>query len=209
MSEIFATFQLRNLPAYAKTFVGIFTVLMLCVCVWAAWIYTARYGKVDTNNLPAYLQKSDLKADIDELNNDSDAVMAPVWGDSTAGEERPIDSTTIEAIKSKATKDAKKSSTDPDEDLGLAHTHINGQALLYFALGLVFLFSSATSKTKKIIYWAFGVLVVTHNLGLSFRSCGGAWGDILAVSGVGILLLIAYMSFVIFSDLIKSPVSQT
>jgi hypothetical protein len=77
------------------------------------------------------------------------------------------------------------------------------------SLGLVFLISSATSKTKKIIYWAFGVLVVTHNLGLSFRSCGGVWGDILAVSGVGILLLVAYMWFVIFSDLIKSPVSQT
>ena len=209
MSEPFTTIQLRNLPPYAKTFVGVFTALMLCVCVWAAWIYTARYGKVDTNNLPAYLQKSDLKADIEELKTDSNAVMAPVWGDSTAGLERPIDSTTIEAIKKKATNDARKSGTDSEEDLGLAHTHINGQTLLFFALGLIFLFSSATPKLKKNIFWIFGVLVVTHNLGLSFRSCGGVWGDILAVSGVGILLLIAYMSFVIFSDLMKSPVSQT
>ncbi len=209
MTDPFTTFQLRNLPPYAKTFVGIFTALMLCVCIWAAWIYTARYGTVDTDNLPAYLQKNDLKADIEELKTDSEAVMAPVWGDSTAGAERPIDSTTIEAIKKKATKDARKSGTDPDEDLGLAHTHINGQTLLFFALGLVFLFSSATPKTKKILYWIFAVLVVTHNLGLSFRSCGGVWGDLLAVSGVGMLLLIAYMSFVIFSDLLKSPVSQS
>ncbi len=207
MSDPFTTFQLRNLPAYAKTFVGIFTVLMLCVCVWAAWIYTARYGKVDPDHLPAYMQKNELKADIEELKTDSDAVMAPVWGDSTAGEERPIDSTTIEAIKKKATKDARKSGTDPDEDLGLAHTHINGQALLFFALGFIFLFSSATPKFKKTIYWVFGAAIILHNLGLSFRSCSGIWGDLLAISGVVILLVIAYMSFVIFTDLGKKPVS--
>jgi hypothetical protein len=205
MSESLTTFQLRNLPPYGKTFVGVFTALMLCVCIWAVWIYTARYGRVDTEHLPAYLQKNDLKADIEELKHDSNAVMAPVWGDSTAGEERPIDSATIEAIKKQSLQVSKNSSTDPDDDLGLAHTHINGQTLLFFALGLAFLFSSATAKVKKIIYWLFGVLVVTHNLGLSFRSCGGVWGDLLAVSGVGMLLLIAYISFVIFSDLVKSP----
>lgn len=209
MPNLFNTLQLRNLPPYAKTFVGVFTSLMLCVCIWAAWIYTARYGRVDSNNLPAYLEKSDLKADVEELKTDSDAVIAPVWDDSSAGEERPIDSAAIETIGKQAVLSSRRSGTDPDVDLGLAHTHINGQTLLFFALGLVFLFSSATPKLKKIVYCAFGVLVVTHNVGLSFRSCGGVWGDLLAVSGVGILLLIAYMSFVIFADLLKYRVSET
>jgi hypothetical protein len=93
--------RLRNLPPYAKTFVGIFTALMLCVGVWAVWIFSARYGGVDQDNLPAYLRQNtnDLKADIDELKTDSSAVMAPVWDKTQAGREQKIDSATLSAIE--------------------------------------------------------------------------------------------------------------
>ena len=211
MSDLISTLQLRNLPPYGKTFVGIFTTLLLCVCIWAVWIYTARYGKVDAQNLPAYLSSNDLKADIEELKSDSSAVMAPVWDSMQVGKEQPVDSTTIEAIKrSPAPKfSVETNTTDPDEDLGLAHTHVNGQTLLFFAIGLIFLFSSATPKAKKILYWVFGLSVLAHNLGLSFRSCSELFGDLLAISGVLILLTIAYMAFVIFVDLAKNPASDT
>jgi hypothetical protein len=202
-----ADIHLRNLPPHAKTFVGIFTVLMLCVCVWAVSIYTARYGRVDLQNLPAYLRTNDLKADINELKSDSSAVMAPVWDSMHGGEEQPVDSATLEAIKRRPAQnhDLIGRVTDPDEDLGLAHTHVNGQTLLFFAIGLIFLFSSATPRAKKIVYWIFGLSVLGHNLGLSFRSCSGLFGDILAVSGILILAAIAYMAFVIFADLAKNP----
>ncbi len=210
MTDLIRAFHLRNLPPYAKTFVGIFTALMLCVCVWAAWIYTARYGKVDAQNLPAYLGTNDLKADIEELKSDSGAVMAPVWDSMQAGNEQPVDSATIEAIKREPVPkfNVESNATNRDDDLGLAHTHINGQTLLFFAIGLVFLFSSATPKTKKILYWIFGLCIVGHNVGLSFRSCSGLFGDLLAISGVLVLLTIGYMAFVIFTDLAQKPASD-
>jgi hypothetical protein len=210
MSDLIRTFHLRNLPPYAKTFVGIFTALMLCVSVWAVWIYTARYGKVDVQNLPAYLGTNDLKADIEELKSGTSAVMAPVWDTMQAGKEQPIDSATIEAIKRQPIPKfgVERNAADQDEDLGLAHTHINGQTLLFFAIGLIFLFSSATPKSKKIVYWIFGLSILGHNLGLSFRSCSGMFGDLLAISGVLILLSIAYMAFVIFTDLAQKPASD-
>jgi len=199
--------HLRNLPPYAKTFVGIFTALVLCICIWATWIYSARYGQVDPDHLPAYLNSSDLKADLNELNSDSSAVIAPVWDSTQAGEELPIDSAAIEAIRREpiSNNGVEGGAFDHDEDLGLAHTHINGQTLLFFAIGLVFLFSSATPRTKKILYWILGLSILTHNLGLSFRSCSGLFADLLAISGVLIMLSIAYTAFVIFSDLARKP----
>jgi hypothetical protein len=209
---ILADLRLRNLPPYAKTFVGIFTALMLCVCLWAAWIYTARYGVVDTRHLPAYLTetKNDVKQDINELKSDSEAVMAPVWDAKHAGEEQKIDSATLEAIKRRplSNDDQFDRASDRDRNLGLGHTHLNGQTLLFFAIGLVFLFSSATPRTKKIIYWIFGAVVLTHNLGLTLRSYYSVFGDLLAISGILILLTIAYMAFVIFTDLAKKPTGQ-
>ncbi len=205
-----ADFHLRNLPPYGKTLIGIFTALMLCVCVWAVSIYSARYGKVDSQHLPEYLRTNDLKADISEMKSDSSAVMAPVWDSMNSGEEQPIDSATLEAISREAIPKfgVVGNDTDYEEDLGLAHTHINGQTLLFFAIGLIFLFSSATPKTKNIVYWIFGLSILAHNLGLSFRSCSGLFGDILAISGILILATIAYMAFVIFTDLAKNPASD-
>jgi len=39
----------------AKLFVGLFTTLMLAVCLWAVWIYTVERGEVDESNLPPYM----------------------------------------------------------------------------------------------------------------------------------------------------------
>ena len=136
--------------------------------------------------------------------------MAPVWDSMHVGKERPFDSATIEAMGREAVPifGVVDNDTDYEEDLGLAHTHVNGQTLLFFAIGLIFLFSSATPKTKKIVYWIFGLCILGHNLGLSFRSCCGLFGDMLAISGILILATIAYMAFVIFTDLAKSPTSN-
>jgi hypothetical protein len=206
MTTSIESIHLRNLPPYAKVYVGIFTALMLCVCLWATWIYTARYGRVDTKHLPAYLHeaKSDLKADITELQSDSQAVMAPVWDKEHAGREQKVDSAAISAIE--------RESYAPDDqnggawrDLGLAHTHMNGQTLLFFAIGLVFLFTSLTPQRKKIVYWIFGVTVLAHTIGLTGKSYGSIFRDLLAVSGIAICLVIAFMAFAIFSDLAKKP----
>ena len=96
---------------------------------------------------------------------------------------------------------------DLRENVGLAHTHINGQTLLFFALGLVFLFTGAPAKTKKIVYWIFGIAILTHAIGLSGEGYHWFFDDILAISGVTIVVVMAYMAFVIFVDLGKKPLS--
>src|SRR5512138_3636528 len=103
----FEAYRLSNLPPYAKLFVGIFTTLMLFVCLWAMWIYYEREGKVDADKLPAYLQKNDTtevelqqlpaqtQEELSEIASDTMAVHAPVWDTQTAGREVRIDSADI------------------------------------------------------------------------------------------------------------------
>ena len=208
------SFRLRNLPPYAKTFVGIFTALMLCVGIWAVWVFSARYGGVDQDNLPAYLRQNsnDLRSDIEELQADSSAVMAPVWDKKQAGREQKIDSATLSAIEHrKIPKDVSRyeSGGDTDRDLGLAHTHQNGQTLLFFAIGLVFLFTSVSPKVKGIVYWIFGATILLHTIGLTGRSHASIFRDMLPFAGFAILVMIAYMAFMIFADLAKKPVETS
>ncbi len=86
-------------------------------------------------------------------------------------------------------------------NLGLAHTHVNGQTLLFFALGLLFLFTSVSLKTKKRILWTFGITILVHTVGLSGEGFHWIFDDLLAVSGVIMLILIAYMCLMIYVDL--------
>ncbi len=140
---------------------------MICVCLWAGWIYAVEKGSVDVSKLPAYLQTE------------------------------PDNQTMTE------TNDAEK--PNMRHNLGLAHTHINGQTLLFFAIGLIFLFTSAKEKIKKIVLWLFAVSIVVHTIGLSGMHYASIYDDILAISGVAILVLIVYMAFVIVIDLAKKP----
>ncbi len=141
--------SLANLPPYGKLFVGIFTTLMLFVCLWAVLIFYVEKGMIVDN------------------------------------EHHP------------------ESQPDFEHNVGLAHTHINGQTLLFFAIGLVFVFSSTARKTKKLCLWLFGVSVLAHVVGLTSEGYHWVFDDLLAVSGVIILVVIIFMAFRIFVDLGK------
>jgi len=161
------SFRLSNLPGYAKLFMAMFTSLMLCVCLWAAWLYTVERGGIDEGNLPAYLQ-SDTQTAADTEKHEHN-----------------------------------EEHEDLGHNLGLAHTHINGQTLLFFAIGLVFMFTSAKPKIKKIIFWTLGLSVLAHAVGLSGEGCHRILDDMLALSGVVMLATIAYMALMIFVDLAR------
>lgn len=159
--------RLSNLPGYAKLFVALFTSLMLCVCLWAAWLYTIEKGGIDEGNLPAYLQ-SDTPTTADTENHEQNEEHG-----------------------------------DLRHNLGLAHTHINGQTLLFFAIGLVFLFTSGKPKIKKTVFWTLGLSVLVHVIGLSGEGYHWVFDDILALSGLMILVTIVYMALLIFVDLAR------
>lgn len=217
-------FQIRNLPPTGKLFVGVFTALMLAVCVWAVFIYVVHEGLVTSDDPLAYMKEQAVEArqyDIESILADSNSVLAPIWDSIFAGREARVDSASMVVFFAHADsvlRALEKDSVFLDEydyelgstkhlrrNVGLAHTHINGQTLLFFAIGIVFLFTSAPPKTKKIVYWMFGVAVLVHAIGLSGRWFGSFFDDILAISGVILLLLIAYMALVIFVDLTRKP----
>ncbi len=160
--------QISQLSPTSKLFVALFTTLMLAVCLWAVWIYTAERGEVDESNLPAYLNpESDEAAEIPNAKPE----------DESEEEDR---------LK---------------HNLELAHVHVNGQTLLFFALGAVFLFTSVSRKIKKLALWAFALTIVMHTVGLTGEGYHWVFNDMLAISGVLMLVLIAYMCFMIYVDL--------
>lgn len=106
---------------------------------------------------------------------------------------------------SSSIEDESEEVTDFEHNVKLAHTHINGQSLLFFAIGLIFLFSSAKPQIKNFLFWIFAISIVIHNIGLTGENYHWIYNEMIAVSGVLILVSIAYMAFVIYADLLRKP----
>lgn len=233
-------FYLKDLPSYGKLFVGLVTALMLGVCLWSVIIFYVDKGLIDESTEMPYLQKQEVDTDdlpkeklpskeevedaVEQLSEDSLAVLAPIWDSTLAGEPVKVDSSTMaqffpardsqlagltnERNLLNNNDDEVQNSMPPyydhlRENVGLAHTHINGQTLLFFVLGLIFLFSSAKPKIKRIALWVFGIAVLTHAIGLTGQGFHWVFDDLLALSGVGLLVIIPYICFLIFVDLLK------
>lgn len=217
--------NLSDLPPFGKLFVGIFTTLVLLVCLWAILILYMDKGMVDESTMPQYstttaptdepsLDAGRLEVDVKEVLEDSLAVLAPVWDTNLAGEEVVVDSTALEQQFAEHSDEAvgggqNDAPWEEDEfyhlreNVGLAHTHINGQTLLFFALGLVYLFTSATPKMKKLTFPVFGAAIVLHAVGLTGEGFHRVFDDLVVVGGVIILVCILYMALMIYADLGK------
>jgi hypothetical protein len=225
--SVFERYALSQLPPYAKLFVALFVSLMLCVVLWATWIFYQSEGVVNPKSLPAYLRGSadsvnvrelpgEVRQDLNEIISDSSAVLAPQWDTEHAGKEQPLDSAAIVRIAKNAARDTiEEYAGDGDfepiartegrfrRNLGLAHTHVNGQTLLFFAMGALFLFSSAKPRIKRTLYWIFGSAILCHVIGLTGRGYHWFFDDLLAVGGMAILACVVYMAIIIYVDLSK------
>jgi hypothetical protein len=221
---MFESFRLSNLPSYAKLFVGLFALLMLCVCFWAGWLYTVENGgigevrlpnsnvtnitkSVDTITTPVTPMNPDsVVKGVEEYVADSEAVLAPIWDSTHKGRELKVDSAQMtKEMQTRGGTVQQNPQRRFSRNLKLAHTHVNGQTLLFFAIGLIFLFTSVKPSFKKIIYVLFFLAIIAHNIGLTGMRYASVYDDILAISGVAILVIIVYMVFMIFIDLAKKP----
>lgn len=218
--------KIQNFPAYGKLFVGLFTALMLFVCLWAVFLFYVDKGMISEGTLPPYLlpdnslsqdiisTTEEIAEDIEEISEDSLARLAPIWDSIISGEEISVDSATIAKYFTEINPVNEVETEEHNEDhnlrhnVGLAHTHINGQTLLFFALGLVFLFTSVKPKLKKILLIIFGVAILIHAIGLSGEGFHWFYDDILALSGLTLLLIIPYICFLILLDLLKKPTEE-
>jgi hypothetical protein len=207
---------LSSFPPIAKLFVGLFTTLMLCVCLWAVWIYTIEKGEVDDDTAAALSAEDE----IDAVASDSSVVLAPIWDSGHAGAGIPLDNGEIDTMEEFADLVEGYDGVGDDQEyggdaeshirhnLGLAHVHVNGQTLLFFALGGIFLFTSVKSRMKKAVLWTFAAVILLHTIGLSGEGHHWAFDDLLAISGVILLALIAYMCLTVFIDLGRKPSSK-
>lgn len=214
-------YRISNLPPAGKVFVGIFTALALCVCIWAVHIsYLEKVAEGD--------EYAEFWMDYDEgsgeavavaeqvLAEDPEAVHAPVWDSNQAGQEETLGVEELADELSEHAATTEEYDGDYDEyagdemeneyheNVGLAHTHINGQTLLFFAIGLVFLFTSASACLKKTTYWLFGLSVFAHAVGLTGEGYHWVFDGLVLVSGAVILVMIIVMAVIIFRDLGKS-----
>ena len=208
---------LSSFPPIAKLFIGLFTTLMLLVCLWAAWMYTVEKGEGSEDATLANLTPQD---EIDAIAADSAAVLAPIWDSGHAGQGLPLDSGEIDTMEESADLVEGYDGVGNDQEyseeaesrlrhnLGLAHVHVNGETLLFFALGAVFLFTSVALWLKKLVLWVFAAMIVAHAVGLSGAGYHWVFDDILALSGVILLALIAYMCLMIYVDLGRKPSSK-
>jgi len=215
---MFERYRLSELPPSAKLFVAIFTTLMLLVCCWAVTIFVVEKIGANEEYIAPYEDERDtMESDLERQEDaelfaeDSGAVLAPIWDSDFAGREVLVDSVSNleyfgrrEAQMAKDAAEFYAEEPEFDENISLAHTHINGQTLLFFALGLVFLFTSVAARMKKIVYWVFGSAIVLHAIGLTGEDYHWFFDTILVITGAVIVLTILYMAFRIYADLVKS-----
>jgi len=171
------TIRISNLPCHAKLYVGLFTTLMLCVCAWAVLILYVEKGMVSESQVPSYVKQPYGTADTSKV---LEKQPEPKPEQAPPSFERRL-----------------------KRNVKLAHTHINGQTLLFFSMGLVFLFTSVKPKIKKIVFWVFAISIIVHNIGLTGENFHWLYYEMVAVSGVLILVSIAYMAVVIYADLLR------
>ncbi|HUV31725.1 MAG TPA: hypothetical protein VMY05_11645 [Acidobacteriota bacterium] len=201
--------RLAALPGYARLFVALFTALVLCVVLSAVWLFMADEGREGWNCYRAdttEVDEAEIADDIDEIESDSASVRAPIWDTEHAGEDQPFDSSELQAVLEYATLPEADESDEGGEnavmdDVRLAHARAGRLTLLFFGVGLVYLFSSAGAGTKKVVYWVFGLSIPVYAAGLSARQVHWIFDAALAVSGAAILLVILYMAVRIFRDL--------
>ncbi len=231
-TPVITRWQLRYLPGYARFFVALVTGLMVFVTLFAAWLYTVESGQVDPTKMPAYLLEgsakpipADLAADLDEIAADSALVAAPIWDTLSRGQEHEfvsehdhreevIDSLLATSVPAgyglygiADSGLSYRGKTLLRENLGLAHTHVNGQTLLFFALGLLYCLTSQSAGRKKLLLGLFGGLVLLHNGALVGRGFHPLFDDLLMISGIGLLSVIIYYAAAIAIDLAR-PITQ-
>ncbi|KAA3636141.1 MAG: hypothetical protein DWP97_03345 [Calditrichaeota bacterium] len=224
-------YKLRNFTPCAKLFVGMTTILMLGVVLWSMLIFYVDKGLIDEGTVPDYMVEEqsdaiddyvkDAYVDAVDIVNDSLSELAPDWDTNFAEEstevtdpellteifiESDIEGDGVPLIDEIVDEEAEYDWVmHLRHNVGLAHTHINGQTLLYFVLVLFLVLTGVKPKLKRILTVVFGVTIFTHTIGLTGEGFHWIFDDLLAVSGVGLLVLIPYISFLVLAELFKKP----
>jgi len=206
---VFNDFNLTKLPPYGKTFVAFFALLVIFIVIWMSILGLMGIGFIgetdqysaDYTDQEQYLEY-DAQTDINTIMSDDSAVTPPDWSDS--GEQEEIEPDDVDEFEDYAEE-------QEDQLLWLqfegnmveAIGHIGTQAVLYFAVCLLFGFTTYSAGLKKTFFMILGILLIGHLFGLSGK--GLCWpADFLTYfCGPLILIIFFVMSLMILVNLKK------
>ncbi len=209
-------FNLSKLPGYGKLFVALYTLLVILVVIWMTILGAMEAGIIGdmgpyddemelAGEYEPYDDNEDEEAaaaeDYDELLIEDSAVTPPQWGDS--GEQEDIAMADTEMFAGPEEEEEYEEEYEgyvEDEDITFwlhfnenmraAIEHLSSQAMLFFGLGIFFLFSGYSKGTKKLFFWILGILIGLHLLGISGQ--GFCWPADLLTYSAGPLILIGF-----------------
>ena len=186
-------FKIGDLPPYGKTFVGLFCVLVLVVliCMTVLGFLHVCYSGYSGNG---HTSASTIR--METMLAANEAVTDPVWNDS---------------VRTKVADDpvmppAREESTFGmmlQENLEWAMEHVGTQALLFFALGFLFVGTSFSDSTKKRFFWISFVLIVLHVISLIGSGFCQPSNILLYTTGPLLIITFAIMTFMILAELRK------
>lgn len=195
---MFNDFNLAKLPPYGKTFVGLFACLVMVVIVWMMIVDLMEWEvlgeKAET------FEEYDIAADMETIMADDRAVTPPVWSDS--GQQEPIEPSDIERFK-EAAEPGMSFLSRFEENAGRALKHVSVRTLLYFAIGLMFMFTTVSPKAKKLFYWSLAILMILHFIGLTGRGFCWPADALIYICSPLILILLFAMAIVILVNMRK------
>jgi small-conductance mechanosensitive channel len=199
-------FNLTKLAPHGKLFIALFAVLIIFVIVWMAAIVLMEAGILgDVGQYEEAVEpyeEYDFEADMETIMADEQAVSPPDWSDS--GQQVPIEPEDIEEFEEYAEEEYALSFWEKlKENLEWAIEHLSSQALLFFTVGLVFMFTTYSAGTKKFFIWILMILIVLHVLGITgFDFCLPA-NILMWVFGPLLLVWLLIMDVMILANLRK------
>jgi len=202
-------YRLSKLPRYGKIFIAAFAIMIIGVVLWMFVLGGLESGMVGNGDATVEEIAEEAVTDLgtieeeeamEPLIEDSELVTPPDWSDS--GEQKVI----TEADEEKF---ADVGDTAPaisfwekfEENMEISMEHFSSEVLLFFAVGMVFLFTGYGGATKRFFYIFLAVLIVLHAFGVA--GYGFCWpADIIMyVIGPIILLTLLVIAVMILKDL--------
>ncbi|UCD95091.1 MAG: hypothetical protein JSU69_03305, partial [Candidatus Zixiibacteriota bacterium] len=165
---MFNDLTLGKLPPYGKLFVALFSVLVIIVVVWMLMVGAMEAGIVGFDESAyeeEWYDEYEFEMDVDEIMSDEEAVTPPDWTDS--GEQEPIEPEDIEKFEEEYEEEEYPFWLRFEDNAIRALEHIGSRAILYFAVGLIFMFTTYPAGAKKFFFWLLGILLILHVIGVT------------------------------------------
>jgi hypothetical protein len=209
-------FKLHRLHPCGKVLVGFFAVMVMVAMIWMALVgmmesgmigdYAKDYIDLD-ESYEEYVEQQDYTADMNEIMSDDEAVTAPQWEDS--GQEESIEPEDLDEFEAPDEEDISAFEVESTfwdqfkENMEWSLSHLSTQALLYLAVGLLFMMTTYSHKLKRFFFWLLGILIGLHVLGIA--GYGFCWpGNLFTyIPGPIIIVLFFIMALMILINLGK------